>query len=68
MPGDRGPWRYDWSRELEFEDRLPSALPQSPTIPSCRFADSNKFDWAAIAASDKFKSGLDRAVWDYVGL
>jgi len=51
MPGDRGPWRYDWSRELEFEDRLPSALPQSPTIPSCRFADSNKFDWAAIAAS-----------------
>jgi len=29
-----GPRRYDMSRELRFEDRLMSALPQSPSIPS----------------------------------
>ena len=29
-----GPRRYDMSRELRFEDRLMSALPQSPIIPS----------------------------------
>jgi hypothetical protein len=49
MPGDWGPKRYGMSRELRFEDRLMPALPQSPTIPSSRFAES-----------DKFKSGLDR--------
>jgi len=34
-----GPQAHDRSRELEFGDRLLSALPQSPTIPSSRFAD-----------------------------
>ena len=35
-----GTQAHDRSRELKFEDRLLSALPQSPTIPSSRFADS----------------------------
>jgi transposase InsO family protein len=33
-PGDWGPGRCDLSRELRFTDRLRSALPQSPTLPS----------------------------------
>ena len=35
-----GTQAHDMSRELAFKDRLISALPQSPTIPSSRFADS----------------------------
>lgn len=33
-PDDRGPMRYDRSRELVLTDRLLSALPRSPTVPS----------------------------------
>ena len=43
-----GAQAHDRSRELEFGDRLLSALPQSPTIPSSRFADSRHFRSAEV--------------------
>ena len=38
-----GTQAHDRSRELSFEDRLLSALPQSPTSQSSRFADNCKW-------------------------
>ena len=46
MPGDWAPWRTMGAANCGSETRLPSALSQSPTIPSSRFA------------GDKFKLGL----------
>jgi hypothetical protein len=46
-----GPRRYDMSCELAFEDQLMSALPHSPTTPSSRFAESDKFKLGPVPES-----------------
>jgi len=37
-----GPFRYDMTRELEFEDRLMSALSQSATVPKPHLCETIK--------------------------
>jgi release factor H-coupled RctB family protein len=52
--------RYDRSRELRFVRPAPVGATPAADQPVEPLRGKKQIDWAAIAASDKFKSGLDR--------